>query len=302
MSFLPIAILGYLLTAVSVLVDKFLVDRSIPHPIVYTFYLGILSLSALALVPFGFYFPDQAVLILAFFSGISFVLAWLMFYSVLKFDEASRVSPIVGALNSLFTLTIGFLFFAQVLSGKQVLASLILILGLVVLSSTSWSASWRLKRQHILLMISSAVLFAVASVLLREVFLKTTFINGLILTRIAMAATACCFLIIPEARKFILQGKITRHHFVNKTSLLFMSGQLVGALGGLLITYAIFLVNPAIVSATQGVQYLLILIVILLLSKKYQHLLEEQLTRRVILQKVFGAILIALGLWRLASS
>ena len=51
----------------------------------------------------------------------------------------------------------------------------------------------------------------------------------------------------------------------------------------------------------QGVQYMFILLVVLLLSKKYQSLLDEHFTKKVVLQKVIGAAIIFLGLFILAT-
>lgn len=300
MSFLPIAIIGYLFNAAAILVDKFLVERKIPDPIVYTFYLQLLgALAVLLLIPLGFEIPGLAAALLAFLSGGTFVMGSLAFFFSLKYDEASRVAPIVGTLNAIFTFLIGFFIFSQSLNLNQGVATVVLILGLILLSSTTWFKS-KIEREHLLFMALSAFFFAASVVLLREVFLRESFITGIVSMKVATFLIALSFLIPHHTRQQIIQSRLTKHHFINSTSRLLIIGQLSGALGGLLLSFSITLVNPAVVNAIQGVQYVFILGVVLILSRKYQHLLDEEMTKKTKLQKIIGSVVIGLGLLILA--
>lgn len=297
--YLPLAIIGYIFNASAILMDKFLVEKSIPNPIVYTFYLGLLSGAALLLIPFGFFFPNYTTLVMAFLSSFSLMVAWLIFFRSLRLDEASKVAPIVGTFNPIFTLLIGYFFFNQFLNSIQLAAVMVLILGMAILSFSKHFIKYIISKQ-IQAMVFAGFMFALSSVFLREVFLQTSFINGLIWSRIFIAALVLTFLLGPKLRQQIFDARITKSHFLNKTSLLLLLGQAAGAVGGLLLTYSISLTSPAIINALQGVQYIFILIVVLLLSKKYQHLLDEQITKGVIFQKGLGSLIIALGLALLA--
>ena len=300
MSFLPIAFLGYIFNGTAILVDKLLVDTRIPNPIVYTFYLSLLTPVTLALVPFGFVMPTLYTLALGILAAVTYITALLIFYTALKHDEASRVSPVVGVFTPLFALVLGQLIFFQLLSPRQTAASILLILGLITLSSTAWFKN-RLERKHLAFMAGAGLFFAFSMLILREVFLTTNFITGLVISRVPMSFLALTFLLSKDAREQIFANRITKNHFVNKTSQILFLGQISGALGGFLISYAIFLINPAVVTSMQGVQYMFILLVVLLLSKKYQSLLDEHFTKKVVLQKVIGAAIIFLGLFILAT-
>lgn len=299
MSYLPIAILGYCLNAIATLVDKALLDKNIPEPIVYTFYLGVLSLAAILLIPFGFSWPNTPTILFATASGFTFVFGWMTLYLALKHDEASRVAPIIGTFVPIFTLILGLLFLDQSLTRSQFLAFAILTSGLVLISSTSWFKS-KIERENILLMILSGLFFALSSVLLRQSFLNSNFISTLVVSRIGMFILVLTFLLIPKYRQKIFSSKVTGHHLINPTSKLLVLGQVAGALGGLLLTYSVSLVNPAIVNAISGVQYIIILAVVLILSKKFQKLLEEDVNKRILAQKILGSVVIGLGLAILA--
>lgn len=299
MTFLILSVLGYFLNALTILIDKFLVNKGIPNPLTYTFYLGLLSFTVLLLLPFGFHIPTFEVLLLSLISGITFVFGWISFYYSLKFDEASRVAPIVGTLTAIFTFWLGFLLFKQSLSFAEIVSVLILILGLVMLSSSSWFKS-KLEREHLLSMIISGFCFALSSVFLREVFLKSSFLDGLILSRLAMGLFVISWLFIPKIKAQLFLGQISRNHFKNQTSLLFLGGQIIGGLGGLLLTFSISLISPAIINSLAGTQYIFILIATLILGKHNRHLLDEDYTKHTLVHKILGSVTIMIGLAILA--
>src|SRR3989344_3714852 len=104
-NFLPIALLGYALNGVSTLVDKILLNKSLPSPFIYAFYINILGLLALFAIPFGVNLTTLSILF-GTMAGVTFVFALLSYFESLRMGEASVVSPIVGALNPLFALLI----------------------------------------------------------------------------------------------------------------------------------------------------------------------------------------------------
>ena len=76
MPWLIAAIFSSLILAVVFLVDKYLLAGPIPGPKVYTFYVGILGISVLFLIPFvGFYVPGIEQIALSFCAGIIFIWA-----------------------------------------------------------------------------------------------------------------------------------------------------------------------------------------------------------------------------------
>lgn len=299
MTYLPIAVFGYLLDSIATLVDKAILDRDVPNPVVYTFYLGLLSFLVVVFIPLGFHIPSREVMFFSALSGLAFILAWLAFYSALRSDEASRVAPIVGTINPIFTLSVGWFLLSQRLSSNQIVAFAILVSGMAVLSSTAWFKD-KIERKHLLEMTLAGFLFALSSIFLRQAFLGANFVTVLVASRVSVGGLVLTFLFLPKLRKQILASRMSRHSFVNKTSFLLLGGQSAGAAGGLLLAYAISLINPAIVNAIQGVQYIFILIVVLTLSKKFQKLLDEDLTKKVLTQKVIGSLFIFVGLAILA--
>ncbi len=295
-SFLPIAILGYALSGGTTLIDKILLDRSILHPVVYTFYIALLGFGTVILIPFGLILNPQ-IIFYAAVSGITGTLGTFTYFQSLKQGEASVVTPIIGVLNPVFTIILGLFFLNQVLNGGQIQAFLVLIVGTLILT---FNLLRKVKfNAQLPTMVLSGFLYAVAYLFLKEVFIQSNFVTGLTLTRLTGGIFALTFLIPLTLRKEILASKLSKHHFVNKTSYLMFFGQLMGAVGGILITYAVSLAHPALVNSLFGVQYLVILVAALILFERHSHILGENLSKPVLAQKVLGVIVLSFGLYLL---
>lgn len=297
MSFLPIAVIGYFLGGGSTLIDKILLNKSIPHPIVYTFYIALLGFGTAILIPFVDIILTPQIAFFSTIAGIAGTLAAFTYFQSLKQGEASVVTPIVGVLNPTFTVILGLFFLSQVLNMEQIRAFLVLLLGTLILTL---NLIRKLKfNQQLPTMVLSGFLFAIAYLFLKEVFIHSNFVTGLVLTRLCGGIFALTFLIPTVLRKEIIASKISKHHFANKTSYLMFFGQLMGAVGGILITYAVSLAHPALVNSLFGAQYLVILAAALIFYERHSHILGENLSKPVLAQKVIGIIILSFGLYLL---
>lgn len=297
-TFLPIAIFGYALNGGSTLVDKILLNKSLPSPFIYAFYINILGLLAVILLPFGINLNSYS-LVFGSLAGITFVFALLFYFQSLKMGEASIVAPSVGAFNPLFALIIGFFLLNQSVESRELLAFFIVLSGALILTANIWIKKLRLNKQLLFLILAGAF-FGVSGVLLRETFLHSNFISGLVISRIAGSITVLFFLLSKKIRSQIFVSKVTHNNFFNKIALLMIFGQTMGAASGLLIAFATSLAQPSLVNSLFGVQYLVILIVALLLSKSHPNLLDEDLGKKVIAQKILGAGVLSLGVYLLS--
>ena len=81
-----------------------------------------------------------------------------------------------------------------------------------------------------------------------------------------------------------------------KTAALFFTGQATGALGFVLVNYAISLASVSLVNAMQGVQYGFLLLMVGLLGRKFPKILSERLSGGVLAQKIIAIALISAGI------
>src|SRR3990167_4490617 len=298
MSFLPIAIIAYALAAGSIVVDKILLKKSVQDPAVFTFFVNILQFAVILLIPFGFSFKWDTSTYLALASGVISVIALYTFFVSLKYNEAALTGPLVGAFNPLAALLIEAFVLGQLLTSGQYLAIAVLIAGTIVFTHDQWISRLQLNNRFAWI-VASGFLFGISYVLLRQVFLETSFVNGLVISRLAAAAFALAFLMLPSVRRQVFSPS-SRSPIVSRSALaLTIGAQAMGGASGLLISFGITLASASLVNSLFGVQYLVILAAALIFAKKYPHLLEE-LSGKVIIQKIIGVAIISVGLYLLA--
>ena len=299
MLWLIVTISSYFLFAIVALIDKYLLGGRIPSPKVYAFYVGILGIWALVLIPLGFLIPEPLIIVLSLFAGAIFIISLFAFFYTLSLFEASRVVPAIGGFLPLFAFVLTYLFSSgkETLSFPEIIAFLLLVLGSVIIT---WQRSKNISLKSLQISALAALLGALAFVLIKHVYLFQPFWSGLIWMRIGGFLGAGFFLFSKEVREEIF---IKRISFKPKTAGIFLFDQLMGSGAGLLQNWAIFLAPlayVAIITALQGVEYVFLLIFAVLLSLKFPKILKEKVSREILLQKIVAILLIGGGLTLLA--
>lgn len=295
MSWLYFAVSAYLLMAVTAVVDKFLVSKVVKQPVAYAFYIGITGPFSLLLAPFGLKMLSMPDMMLAFASGIFFVLGIYYYFSAVQNSSVSRVLPIQGGLLPLFTLVFAFLLLDERLAASQYVAFIFLVAGSILISFRKDSGSWHTSALGYVTL--SAMGFALSATLSKHIFDVSNFISGMVWTRQGFTLVALAFLLSPENRKHIFnapkEAKV-------KNIFLYYSGRFSGTIAGFLQNYAVSIGSVTIVNAMQGTQFLFLLVMTTFLSFRYPKVLKEKVTARILIQKITAIALISLGLVLLA--
>lgn len=300
MPWLIVAISAYFILAVVFLVDKYLLVGPIPNPKVYAFYVGMLGLFVLLLVPFvGFSLAGPFQIFLSLAAGAFFVCGLYWFYKGLQLFEPSRIVPAVGGILPIFTFFLIYLFSRgqETLSSWKLLALVLLIFGSVLIT---YEKSKAVSRKSFRISLIAAFFWAFYFVLAKYVYLAQPFWSGFILMRIGGALVALIFLFSREARNALFKQRVS---FQKKTAAVFLSNQAAGAGASILQNWAIALAPlgcVAFINALQGIQYVFLFVFAVLLSLKFPQLLKEEISKRVISQKVVAILLIGAGLALLA--
>jgi drug/metabolite transporter (DMT)-like permease len=286
-----IAVAGYFLSAVSKILDKVLLARVVPQPIVYTFYGGLLSGLVIVLFPFGFAFIPIKIFFIALCAGAFFVVSLFFLYRALKENDASRVVPLIVGIGPFITLALSVVVFGESFGGYLLYSFLFLVVGGVLLSIRP-AGYGRLQKQ---LLIDSCVASAAMSaniILTKAVFLQTSFINGVIWTRIGIFLTALMLLALPRLRMYL-----KKHHTIHQSGAsLFLGNKIIGASGLFLVGYAIAKGSPAFVHAFGSFEYFFVFILGFFVTMYAPRLLKEDISPRALLFKIFGATLLVIAL------
>lgn len=306
MLWLPIIISAYFLLAICFLIDKYLLSGPIPHPRVYVFYVGLMSIFVVFLIPFtGFFIPKTEILILSLFTGMVFVLALYSLYSSLRLFEASRVVPVVGGLSPFFVL-----FLIYISSGGETFLSFpkAIAFGLLVMGSVliTLRKETNISLNVLKYSLVTAFLFALQIVLAKHVYLNQPFWNGFIWIKLGNVLAALLFLIISsELKKKIYKPKKTMIEFFSglgiriKTAFIFVLSKGLGALANILQNWAIALAplaSVALINALQGVQYFFLIFLAFIIAFKYPKILKEEISPAIAFQKIISILFIGAGL------
>ena len=297
MLWITITITSYLIMAIGLLIDKYLLTSKIPEPKDYAFFIGTLGILILLLIPFtGFYIPELRQIIVSLISGAAFVFGTFWFFKGLKKYEASRIIPAVGGLVPIFTLIITYIIYQgkESFSSLEFWAFLFLVLGTIFISREKKF----LNADSLKISLIASLFFGISFVSSKYVFLNQSFWNALIWLKIGGFLFALIFFFPKDASL----PKVEK-----KTVGIFVFGQSLNALANILQNWAVALApiySVAIINALQGTQYLFILIATIFLALAFPKWakdkgLLENVSLKIALQKTISILLIIIGLYLL---
>lgn len=295
MPHLPFTLTAYFFNALAVLSNKLLLQKTIPDPLVFVFYISLVSVLAILALP-ATNIPSFEVFCLASISTLSWTMGAYFMFKALKIGQISRVIPIIGTLIPLILL--GLASGTNAISQLQTFAVGILIVGMIFLTAADWQGKF--DKAELLFEILSAAFFAFSYLVLRQAYLKLDFFSVIVWSRLILLPVGAIILMQPSLRAKIITQKGPRINFLSKEGLIFLGGQASGVVSEMLLLFSISLANPALVNSLQGVQYIVLLFFSLILSKKYPAIFPEKHTARALVSKFAGIILIAIGLYLLA--
>ncbi len=291
MTWLLVVIVSYFFFSLASLGDRYLLIWP-PKPKVYAFYVGILGIIVLLVLPFvQFSIPSLSTAVLSFFTGLVFVLSVIFLYYALEKFEVSRIIPALGGFLPIFTFILGFFILSQqeFFSWPKLLSFCLLILGSIIISLEK-SLNFSLKSLGLAAL--SAFFLSLYFVFSKIIYSDVSFWSGFILIRISAFLITLFLLFFKDVRKEVFQKKKS---FTKKTGLIFLLTQSSGGLAVVLQNWAIVLVSSlylSFISAMQGIQYVFLFILSLLFS----NVLKERVSKRVVLQKIAAIVLIGGGL------
>lgn len=299
MMWLIITISSYFLLAVVALVDKYLLGGGFLSPKMYAFYVGLLGILALILAPFGFFVPQFSVIILALLAGIFHILGIFITFRAIQVFEVSRVIPAIGGFLPLFVFGLTFISPGEkeALSFFEIMAFLLLVLGSVIIT---WERSKTISFRSLRLAILAAFLFALYFIFAKFVYLSQPFISGFIWTRIGAFLIGIAFLFSKEIREEIFKKRET---IKAKTLGILIPNQVMAAGAFLFQNWAVSLVPfgfLTFINALEGTRYVFLLIFAILLSLKFPKILKEEISKKILFQKIIAVFLIGAGLSLLA--
>jgi drug/metabolite transporter (DMT)-like permease len=304
MLWLPIAICAYLLFSVVFLIDKHILAGPIGNPRVLIFYVGMLGLSGVLLIPFGLVnFPGIMILALALSAGLIRILATYLYFYALDHCEVSRVTTAIGATQPIFSFWLAWMLSAgQATLGVWELAAFVLLLaGSVVIVAEKSFFTFTTVR----LSLTTSFLFSLSFILSKLTYDAQPFVSAFALMGFGSFGGALFFLCFADVRKTLLHLSFSAkaREKSSKSTILFFTNQFFGAAAFIMQNFAIALAPlafVAVINALAGVQYAFLFILTLIISTYFPRVIKEKITPAIVLQKLAAIAFILSGLAILA--
>lgn len=288
MPWLVVIVLAYFLFAIVSLVDRYLLIGPLNAKI-YTFYVGVLGILALLLIPLvGFSIPGREKVLFCLLAGVVYIFALFAFLFGLERFEASIIVPAVGGFLPIFTFVLVYFFSGgkEILNLREFLAFILLIFGSMIIC---WKGFLKISFAGLGISLVTALFSAFSLILAKYVYLMLPFWTGFIWIRVGAFLTVLFFIFIKEVRKEVF---IKRPNLNRKTGILFFFAQVIGGGAFILQNWAIALaglVYLSVINALQGIQYVFLFVLTILF-------LKEGREKKDIFQKIIAILFIGAGL------
>jgi uncharacterized membrane protein len=288
--FIPLAFvfLGQFLNAVIVLIDKHIITTtSVSSPSAYSFYVGFLSIAVLFILPFGVvHIPSVTIIWLSLAIGLSFIGSILFLFRSLKIASATDVVPWLGAVTTIVTFLLNFIFLDEHLPSTFPYALIFFVIGM------SLVGHFRFNAKSFSYIVISAILFGFSSVLLKMLLDITTVMDGFFWSRMGNVVAALCLLLWPPCRRAVFQSSKESTH---KTTFLIVINRILGGVAFLFIFFAIQGGSVSLVNALGSLQFLFLFLLIVLLKNRMPEQFEHEFRPGHVAHKMFAMIFILIG-------
>ena len=294
-----VSLLAYFCLGLSAVVDKFIISKTPLVPASFSFYvtlLGAAFVSALFLFEPHFSFPQEHLLTLLI-AGASLYFGLFFMFSAYIDIEVSKANPIIISFIPLFTFIFDFIIRQTLLSTQDLIAGGLIVAGGFFLSQ-SGMAKTRIGIRGWLYIITAGLMLAVSNVFSKMAYNELPFFTAFMWQRWAAFLTALVFVLVSGKWHSIILRRKDYSPTSDKSVPLktFFFGQAVAAVGIILQQYAIKEGNVTLVSAMNGAQFLFVLLLVFLASRFFPKILQEDMTRGSLFQKIVWSVTLCVGL------
>ncbi|MEK7634877.1 MAG: EamA family transporter [Patescibacteria group bacterium] len=295
MNWFFIALVAPLLYAISNHTDKYLIskyihDNKVGALIIFSALFGVFALPIILIINplvLGVSLGQGIILMII---GVLVVLSILCYLYALQFDEATFVVPFYQMIP-IFGFILAYFILGETLTKTQIIASLAILLGALILSFDIQDKKIRFKKKVVLLMSVASFFYAMSDVLFKFVAIERGFWVSTFWTLVGKVLIGIIFLIFISSYRsefFLLikeaKGKILALNSMNET---------LTIVADMTVQYAILLAPVALVLMVNGFQPLFVFVIGLGLTLFFPHISQEKIQKKHLIQKI-GAILIML--------
>src|SRR3984885_3231659 len=296
MSWLFFAFCGPVLWAISVHLDKYLVERffkasNVAIMVLFTALVVVLALPVIWYFEPTVFNPSLGSIALIVLAGILYMTGMLFYLRALQTEEGWGGAPFFQT-GPLFGYVLAYLVLGETLSPRQLLGGALIITGALFVSICVGQSMKMFKTRLAILMVACGFIMALSSLIFKVFALKVEFWTTTFWMFAGEGIFGVALLLIPTYRRQFIALLRT-----NTGALLSInaSNELINLGGGLGNRYALLFAPLSIVQAIGSTTTLFVFAFGIVLSVFFPGFGRENLSGRELAQKGIAAIVVAAG-------
>jgi drug/metabolite transporter (DMT)-like permease len=257
------------------------------------------SIIGLILLPFIIFFHPEVLgtfnpkYLLISLNGFFYLLATLPYFYALQKDEASVAVPLFQMVP-VFSFFLSYLVLRETLNPAQIVGGVIIIIGAILISlDLSTHKKIKFKKEVFFLMALSSLLFAINFLFFKYFAIDVNFWVTSFWEYIGFAVFALLLLIFikPYRNQFLDAIKI------NSTSILSLNGinEVINIIAKASFNFASLLAPLTLVWIVNGFQPFFVFIYGIILTLLFPKISQENITRKVLFQKLLAILIMFAG-------
>jgi len=289
------SILSPAISGISNYIDKYFLEKYNIAPVTVTIYGGIAGFIFGLIVLFftGLYPINFRLTVIILASGFFTNLCLLPYYKALLHDETSRVIPLFQFVP-IFVLILSFLFLGETLSLKQYTGCFIIIFASFIITLEKFDLKIFKIRPAFWLMMLSSFLYAISVVLYKFGVEQIPFWHTLPYEGFGIALGALAIFAYKDNKQiFFTETK----NFKKNIYILISINETIYVLARYTTYFALSLISASIVNVLSGFQPFFVLVFGIILSIWYPKILKEEVSKKVLFQKIMSIVFMFLGLY-----
>jgi len=300
MNWFLIALGAPILWAVVNIADQYLIakysdrekERSSGGLVIFSSVIGIFIALLIFVFTNGIFDIPLTDKILLLITGVLTVVWIVLYLFTLEIEEVSRVVPWFLTIP-VFGYILGFVFLGETLTSKQIVGSIFILIGLVIISMNWVHLKIHTKKRPMIYMLVVALCVAVSGIIFKYVTVENNFWVSSFWEYLGLGISGFLifFLMPKQRREFMHMNKKggVKIFLVNITS------ELMSISGNLLTNFALLLAPVALVFLVGAFQPAFVLLFSVVGTYLFPHIVKEDMTWEVIYPKIVAIIIMIIG-------
>ena len=292
MSWIYFIILAAFIWGISVIIDKYLIEKRVKNPLILTIFVRTASLIPLPFVlPFiSFSLPGPVFMFFAFLAGLLAAVGVIIYYKSIHIEDVSIVIPLFQFIP-VFVLFLSFFLLNEVLGFFDYVGFAVMVLGGLIISTKQLSRIFSIERVFWMVVLAS-VFYAISEVTLKHTFTNVDYWNAFIVFWLFYNGVILSLLASGKIRE---QAKscIKKLGFRDKIIIFFVS--IMSFIAHVFGKFALNLGPVTLVEAAMNMELVFIFLLAMVFTIFFPHIIKERFDRKTTVQKALGTVLIITG-------